>query len=145
MAAVHAASRVLGFKTVKTVNLCSLPSRSVVDLVTTVTDSDWVQARPALESALCESDGLLLAWGVSGWAGNPRSGLACQIDWFLTTAQAFGHRSCWMVGGQPRHPSRWHQYVSDKHGRTPGGSTENRLRYVLEFCDLEACTNRRLA
>lgn len=142
--AVHSASRVLGFQTVEIVNLCFLPSRSVVDLAATVADSDWVRARPGLERALCESDGLLLAWGVSGWAGSPRLGLASQINWFLTTAQAHGHRSCWMVGGQPRHPSRWHQYVSDKHGRTPGGSPENRLRYVLESCDLEAFADRQL-
>jgi hypothetical protein len=36
-----------------------------------------------------------------------------------------------MLGGEPRHPSRWHQYVSDKYGRTSGGTFEERIKQVL--------------
>ncbi len=33
--------------------------------------------------------------------------------------------------GNTRHPSRWHQYVADKHGRTSGGGQAERLAEVI--------------
>lgn len=49
-----------------------------------------------------------------------------------------GITAFWMVGGEPRHPSRWHQFVSDKHGRTTGGTFEERLVQVLVEVPLPA-------
>lgn len=42
-----------------------------------------------------------------------------------------GINTVWSVGGQPRHPSRGHQFLSDKYGRTAGGTFEKRLSTVL--------------
>jgi hypothetical protein len=49
-----------------------------------------------------------------------------------------GISNIWMVGGEPRHPSRWHQFVSDKYSRTTGGSFEERLDQVLESVPMSA-------
>lgn len=60
-----------------------------------------------------------------------------QVEWFARQARAAGLSEMWTVGGRARHPSRWHQYVSDKYGRTSGGSFADRLRQVLVRAPLE--------
>jgi hypothetical protein len=49
---------------------------------------------------------------------------------------ALGHVDAWTVGGESRHPSRWHQYVSDKHARAGSGEFAERLKSVLVLTDL---------
>ena len=91
----------------------------------------WLEARPKVVDALHEADVLLAAWGLHPLHGPARSLRQQQLSWLQEEAQVRGHFSAWCVAGQPRHPSRWHQYVSDRHGRTAGGSSLERLRQVL--------------
>lgn len=111
-------------------NLCSVATPSVVE-VNRLGREAWASARADLEVAVRSGTGLLAAWGVGGLSGDARRSLCAQVEWLVDCAMDGGLHSFWMVGGEPRHPSRWHQYVSDKYGRTRGGSFEERLAQVL--------------
>jgi hypothetical protein len=81
--------------------------------------------------ALRDCDEVMAAWGLSSLAGAARRNRIEQLRWLLDIASSHGHNYVWTIGGQPRHPSRWHQYVSDVHERTMGGTFEERLQQVL--------------
>lgn len=128
--AVTRAATVLGYDHPTLTNLCAAPTPSVVEL-NALGQQDWDVARVDLELALRSATAILAGWGVAGVTGEARRSLRVQVAWLTCRAHTMGIESFWMVGGQPRHPSRWHQYVSDKYGRTSGGSFEERIRQVL--------------
>lgn len=128
--AVHRAAVVLGYGSVEIVNLCSLPTRSVIDL-DEQEDQYWAAARPDILQALERSCSMLGAWGIAGLTGATRALRDRQVEWLYATAVDRGLTAIWMVGAKPRHPSRWHQYLSDKYGRTSGGSSAERLKEAL--------------
>lgn len=134
--AVSRAAYVLGYDQATIVNLCTVPTPTVVELSQVGADA-WQAARPDLEAAIGAAAAVLGGWGVSGLTRGARNLRDEQVRWLRTRAQERGIRGFWMVGGEPRHPSRWHQYVSDKYGRTDGGSFEERLRKVLAPVPLE--------
>jgi hypothetical protein len=111
-------------------NLCAVPTPSVIELNALGRDG-WDRARVDLEAALTGASAVLAAWGVTGLTGDARRQLRTQVEWLTECAQEVGIDAFWMVGGEPRHPSRWHQYVSDKYGRTTGGTFEERIVQVL--------------
>lgn len=129
--AVFVAGALLGYKNVKIVNLCRLPTKSVVELANSSL-SDWHRARPSVREALGNGSAVLTAWGVSPLRGAAQRHFLSQVDWLCLEAQKTGMDRIWTVGGSPRHPSRWHQFVADKHGRTDGGTFAQRLNQVLE-------------
>lgn len=97
----------------------------------------WHSSRPALEHGVRRADALIAAWGVQPLGGQARQHHRDQVAWLVQTAEDAGHDSAWTVGGQPRHPSRWHQFASDRHGRTaPGLSREERIRGLLTLVPL---------
>ena len=128
--AVRRAATVLGYDEVRIANLCAAATPTVVEL-NKLDPESWKLARPTLQEALECADAMLAGWGVAGVTGKARHLLLAQVDWLYAQATSAGIRSIWMVGGKPRHPSRWHQYVSDKYGRTNGGTPDQRLRQVL--------------
>lgn len=129
---VELAAAILGYQSAEICNLFSLPSRSTSELSHLAQDWEgWDASRPALSGILAGDDRLLLAWGVGEPSGNARKHMRAQVRWVVQTALNNGRSDCWMVGGAPRHPSRWHRYVSDKYGRTSGGSLEQRLRQTI--------------
>ena len=128
--AVARAATVLGHEEVRVVNLCAEPTASVIEL-RDVEPVSWEDARSGLEEALKGAEAVLGAWGVGGVTGPTRFELQAQIDWLYGQMLQVGIEQVWMVGGEPRHPSRWHQYVSDKYGRTTGGGFEERLAQVM--------------
>lgn len=129
--AVSRVGRVLGYTSVEIANLNLTPTISVVELGLSQTAEEWTRARPRLTRALESADGLLAGWGVARLAGSAQRDRDAQVDWLRSEAGRVGFTSIWMVGGEPRHPSRWHQYVSDKYQRTTGGTFEQRLSQVL--------------
>ena len=130
--AVAAAARVLRYQSVEVVNLYSDATSSVDDLNRFATLDGWHRARRELSSALGRATGVLGGWGVAGLTGDALRDQAEQVGWLRLEAIQAGVSAIWMVGGEPRHPSRWHQFVSDKYSRTTGGSFEERLDQVLE-------------
>lgn len=129
--AVARAGRALGYQQVLVVNLCSLPTRSVVELNATSSAADWARARDELASAIQHCSGILGGWGISGLTGIARQARDDQLAWLRRTAVAADLENIWMLDGSPRHPSRWHQYVSDKYSRTTGGTFDARLSEML--------------
>lgn len=128
--AVRLAGELLGFGSTEIVNLTSAPTPTVLELNELPRDG-WLDARVALAAGLRRAEAVLGGWGTTGLTGAAREARSIQIDWFVGQARKTGIEEMWTVGGRARHPSRWHQYMSDKYGRTSGGSFPDRLRQVL--------------
>lgn len=132
------AVELLGGRRLLVVNLFDFPVADLSALsLRGSSAAGWLAGRPKVVDALQEADLLLAAWGLHPLHGPARVLRAQQLSWLQEEAQAHGHSSAWCVGGQPRHPSRWHQYVSDRYGRTAGGSSSHRLRQVLGEAPLQ--------
>ena len=129
--AVERARRVLGYSSVQIVNLCSLATASVSELDVVGTRDSWVRAREDVTRHLPNASGLLAGWGLAGLSGDSRANRQEQVNWLYAAAREAAFDRIWMVGGEPRHPSRWHQYTAGKYGRTSGGTFETRLGEVL--------------
>lgn len=131
---LHVATEVLECNDFKIANLLATPTRSVVEITDAGKNpSAWGAARPALRALIRDADELLIGWGLGGgFSGAARHYFLEQVDWVWSEiARARPTPRVWTVGPEPRHPSRWHQYVSDKHGRAQGGDFPTRLRSVL--------------
>lgn len=135
--AVNLAGEVLGFPRIEIVNLVSTATPTVLELNDQPLDA-WLNARPHLSLGLRKASAILAGWGTTGLSGDARAARAYQVDWLLDEAAKVGIYDLWTVGGRPRHPSRWHQYVSGKHGRTAEGSFAQRLAQVLTKLPLES-------
>lgn len=97
----------------------------------------WEAARPRIEEVIAESDHLLAGWGVSGISGKAARHKEGQIEFVGLCANRMGHQSLWTLNGEARHPSRWHQYVSDKYGRATGTHFHERLGTVLTLVPVD--------
>lgn len=140
--AVRRAVEVLGFEGYTIANLFVEATPTVVELNAVIGDeSSWFETQERLRELVRVAGGVLGAWGVAGASGRLRSMRDRRAHWVLAEAARVGHQEVWMVGGEPRHPSRWHQYVADRHGRTSGGTFEERLREVLLPIPLSAAAN----
>ena len=129
---LNVARQILNFEEVQVTNLFSVPTRSVTDIAEVGQHPEgWTWARESLAQSIENADDVLIAWGLGGFGGAARTHCSAQIDWVYQELNNRGIDEVWMVGNPPRHPSRWHQYVSDRHGRTAGGSFDVRLRQVL--------------
>lgn len=123
---------IVGCDRLQIANLYSEPARDLPALNHQAAAPDgWIAARPDLAAALQGADELLVGWGLLRLSGRARDHRVSQIRWLIREAHRAGHSHCWAVGSRPRHPSRWHQYVSDRHGRTSTGTFEQRLAEVL--------------
>jgi hypothetical protein len=126
------AADLLDCESVRVANLYSRATPSVTELNLDGRDwAGWQAARSDLTALVADADEVLFAWGVSGLSGVVARHRAAQTDWLLDSFHAAGRAEIWTVGGEPRHPSRWHQYVSDRHGRASGDTFSDRLRMVL--------------
>jgi hypothetical protein len=118
-------------------NLFSIATRNATAINEAGRSEDgWNAARPQLRQIVAESDQLLAGWGISGLAGRAAKYRQLQLEYVCTCAQEFGKDCVWTLNGEPRHPSRWHQYVSDRHGRASGTSFGERMTAVLKSVPL---------
>ena len=130
---LRVAAEIIGCSDLVIVNLFSVPTRNVLDINEAGTDWDgWLNARPQLGSGISSSDAVIVAWGVRGLTGLARDNFRQQVEWVFSELAASEHDQVWTINGEARHASRWHQYVSDQHGRTTGGDFETRLQQVLQ-------------
>jgi hypothetical protein len=112
-------------------NLVQIRTAGMEDLSTAAERFEpWLEARAALSMLLEGAENVLYAWGVSPLRGPARSHLRAQIAWVVSHPVPLGTR-IWTLGGEPRHPSRWHQYLSEKYGRTNGGPFSDRVSDAL--------------
>ncbi|MFV0319537.1 MAG: hypothetical protein ACK5IN_04055 [Microbacterium sp.] len=128
---VRLAARILGFEQMRIANLFAIASASSRDIAVLGHDvHGWEIARPPLLEAIVAAEQVLIGFGTIPVTGAARRNFEEQLRWLAEVLHLQGHDMVWQVG-QARHPSRWHQYVSDRHGRTSGGSFDERLREVL--------------
>ncbi|MGC4819087.1 DUF1643 domain-containing protein [Micromonospora sp. DT63] len=134
---LHVAADVLRCDGVQVANLFTLPTTDVAEINQVGRNTlDWERACPALEQVLMTSHAVVAGWGVSGLYGPAGAHRRAQAAWVIRRAASAPHLGgLWTLNGEPRHPSRWHQYVSDRHGRTSGASLRDRLASVLRFVD----------
>lgn len=135
---LQVAADVLGCGSVGIANLFAIPTRSVTAINEVGRNSmGWESARPKLEDVLATSTELVAGWGVSGLYGLAAANFRAQISWLHAWFQD-GSRlpSMWTLDGESRHPSRWHQYVSDRHGRATGATFRERLESVLRHTSI---------
>lgn len=115
-------------------NLLEIPTKSVVEITQAGASAEvWHWSRPALRKLITTSDQLVLGWGLGGgFTGPSRHYFKQQVEWVEEQISArTDNLIIWTIGQEPRHPSRWHQYVADKHARTLGGDFQSRLLDVL--------------
>jgi hypothetical protein len=128
-ARVHLAARIIGASSVTIVNLLDVPTDDVNAVSEAGRDvSHWLRTRGYLKEHLVMADDVLLAWGVSEPTGPARYFRRDQISWVHTEIRMLGATS-WMVGGLPRHPSRWQRHTSRDF---PGRSFPSALRASLK-------------
>ncbi|GAB3795063.1 hypothetical protein GCM10028798_03160 [Humibacter antri] len=137
--AVNLAGEVLGFHRTEIVNLTTVATPTVLELNQLSADV-WLNARPDISEGLARASALLGGWGTAGLSGVARAARASQVEWLIHAAREVGIEEIWTVGGRPRHPSRWHQYVAEKHGRTSEGSFSQKLSQVMTRLPLDSAT-----
>lgn len=142
---VGTAAALLGCDQVLVVNLLNAPTADIPAMSVSGREAEaWLESRSALSAGLAQADELLAAWGKQGLTGPARTHRQDQLAWLGAEASVCGHLTAWAVGAEPRHPSRWHQYVSDRHGRTSGaGTTSQRIAEVLAQHSLGCLTSQR--
>lgn len=141
LAHLRVAAEILGCDRMRVVNLFGIATADVPAISIVGQDpAGWVAARPSIEAAFAEADVLLAAWGVDLLTGPARDHRRAQLRWLASVAATAHHRTALTVG-EARHPSRWHQYVSDRHGRVQGATFSERLRQVLLPRSVEELTS----
>jgi hypothetical protein len=124
-------AQMLGCTSVEIANLCERVTVNHRQLSRDAAVADpWGVARDRLLNVITRSDDVLLAWGVSPLGGPANLYLQDQIGWVHEILMDEG-KVPWTVGADPRHPSRWHQFLSDKYQRTHGGSLRSRIEQQL--------------
>lgn len=121
-------------------NLVETPTRNSKELARVATCPQvFLDARDHLDAVLTSSDTLVFAWGIAPLPGPAGRHVRVQATWVITRAQHHGHTHAWVMGGRPRHPSRWRQYVGPQRGLFNGSTTLDRITQGLERCPLEHC------
>ena len=108
---VEIAREILGFQTVEVVNLFPLPTHRTNGLSEVgQTKESWDQARSEIRAAVVRASAVLLAYGMRHPTGPARHHHRSQVAWVDELLIAEGI-AAWWVGGEPRHPSRWHRHT----------------------------------
>ena len=130
---LRVAAALLGHDEVEVTNLYAFPCPDVPSMsLLAQEEAGWLATRPQIEAAAQRSRHVIAAWGTQPLVGAARQRRREQLLWVEQALVRQGHPRVWAVG-QARHPSRWPQYVSDRHARTSGGDPESRLRQVLQL------------
>ena len=137
-ARVQMAGRALGYAQVEIANLFAYPTRNALQISEAGADEvGWRIAQHELTNTLTSADAVLLAYGVQPPRGPARAYFVAQVAWLehmLTTSQ----KPVWLVGGAPRHPSRWQRHT---HRVAPGRPFEDALREALAQREPNATSN----
>lgn len=123
---------------IRIANLVDQPTKGLHDLAVEATDPQhWDDSFQKLFGVFTEPHTPLIGWGVSRPPGIVGQYAARQQERVLRGLLASGHTAAWTLLGQPRHPSRWHQFTSEKYPHATGTGFVERLRSVLVLTDLE--------
>jgi hypothetical protein len=131
------------WETLEIANLVKTPTRNSKELEQVATSFQlFLDARSRLETVLESSNTLVFAWGVAPLRGLAGKYVRNQVSWVISRALHHGHTHAWLMGGHPRHPSRWRQYVGPQRGLFDGATTVDRLLQGLEHCTVETAQPR---
>lgn len=129
--------------TMEIANLVETPTRNSKELEQAATSVQlFLDARDRLDTVLASSDTLVFAWGIAPLRGLTGTYVRDQANWVISRALHHGHTHAWVMGGHPRHPSRWRQYVGPQRGLFDGATTADRLTQGLERCAVEIARPR---
>lgn len=116
---VELARTLLGFEVVEHGNLFAHATKDLAGITTLgVSEDGWSAARSELTRQLRRAQGALLGYGVQSPSGAAGRLFKDQVEWLeaeLTQVAV----PVWVVGGQPRHPSRWQRFTHRAHFGTP--------------------------
>ncbi len=116
---VELARKTLGFTSVATANVFSIPTyRTSGVSAVGASETGWLAARPGLSDALSVADAVVLAYGCHEPSGTARQHFRDQLSWLEAEIENHGV-STWMVAGRPRHPSRWHRHTHAAYPDVP--------------------------
>lgn len=130
---VELARELLGFQTAELTNLFPLPTYRTTGIseVGQLNES-WEEARPSLQHSIEEASAVLLAYGVAHPTGPARQHRKAQVAWLDELLAGVPELEVYWVGGEPRHPSRWHRFT---HRVNPSRTFRDVLREVLILRD----------
>ena len=129
---IQVASQVLKVTSFEIVNLVSLPTKDLPVLNQLASDpNDWISARGDLRRGIKQGDLVLSAWGLGGFSGQSKVNFQDQKSWLRTYLQSIGVDCVLTIGGRPRHPSRWRQYLGPQRGLYKQATFELRLEAAL--------------
>jgi hypothetical protein len=116
---VELTRKILGFESAAITNIFALPTYRSGEISEAGSDVlGWHSARPIVSEAVKGADGILLAYGLQPPSGPAKRHFHDQIDWLRTQIQA-SQLPTWMLGGRPRHPSRWQRHTSSTFPELP--------------------------
>lgn len=115
LARVEMAARHIGCDGYVVGNVFAQPTSDVLEIsIAGATPNHWMSARIALEPLLARADNVLFAWGKTEPSGLARGFHRAQIAW-VRHQVLIASGTIWMVGEEPRHPSRWQRFTSRNH------------------------------
>lgn len=142
---VQIAAELLGCDRVEIANLFTVATGDVTAINEVGMSPDgWTAARCRIRDVVAGSDHLLAGWGIRGLVGPAAGHQRAQLSWLHDYLLGTGRDEIWTLNGEARHPSRWHQYVSDRHGRARGTSFSERLAVVLTLVPVASLCPRAL-
>lgn len=113
------AREILGYDDVVIANLVNIATHSTGELATVGREAEvWERARPLLLKAVYQADVVMLGYGCTEPSGPARLHLRAQAAWLQDLVNQRGLPVV-MVGGEPRHPSRWQRWTSRQHPDLP--------------------------
>ena len=113
------ARTLLGFELVEYGNLFAHATRDLAGIATVgVSEDGWTAARSELTPQIRRAQGALLGYGVQSPSGTAGRLFKKQVEW-LEAELTHLAVPVWVVGGQPRHPSRWQRHTHRAHFGTP--------------------------
>lgn len=116
---VELARTLLGFEVVEHGNLFGHATKDLAGIATIgVREDGWLAARRELIGQLRGAQGALLGYGVQRPSGVAGRLFKEQVAWLEAELTDLA-LPVWVVGGQPRHPSRWQRYTHRVHFGTP--------------------------
>lgn len=135
---LETAAGIIGCTSIRVANLVDFRTKTLNELSSATASQDWLRARPEIESLIESCDHILVGWGLHLPSGPAGPLMRAQVDWALGALVRHPIPSVWTVGGESRHPSRWHQYIAAKHGRARGTTSKERLASVLARTSVQA-------
>jgi hypothetical protein len=141
LARVSMAAALIGCSDYQVANVFAEPTPDVLAITAAgATAKPWMTARESLEPLIEKADNVLFSWGKTEPTGPAREFHRAQIEWLISQASRV-EAAIWMVGAEPRHPSRWQRYTSREHPYLPFPQALGHALRIVSPTELEARMN----